>query len=491
MVIIQKNMLKIMSLMLVALTFAGESKADSEIFENVQVGNTNVVVGDNFAPRQYPAARPYPGPVQPGDQFYDYLNQRELKVAPTGAVMPATEPGPLTKATTYNTEFKPYYNSKSDRIKYELQNKHYQGEQISTDSPTVTPSWLDRMTTYNQEQRRPWNPYDSKVKKAPANVYYNGKLAREENKHYLQDNLKPVPYMYGSASLVLRKEQQEKSFELPKEMNLDRIVNPDSAFRNEEDMNFVASNSSYAQPMGGYASISDRYNMNQQDCIPQKGMIVTDPDSIMNEYYETYATNDDYTFHSNVMIGSPKRTQTQVVTAIKSPKAAWNEKLQGRQDLARPGDFDYKKARENTVEAYRVGDAGYGSGFSSGNAIQIRQPVAPAVQNGDSQSFYIENGDAPYRGEKGDAPRGMNKPDNYQVEKGDTLSQISEKEKIYGNWTLWPLIYDANRNQVQDPDLINPGQNLDIPRDYSNQEADHASYRARNKETPISLYDGQ
>lgn len=49
----------------------------------------------------------------------------------------------------------------------------------------------------------------------------------------------------------------------------------------------------------------------------------------------------------------------------------------------------------------------------------------------------------------------------YIVEKGDTLSQIAKQ--FYGKAGLWQLIFDANRDRIDDPDLIHPGQSLRIP----------------------------
>jgi nucleoid-associated protein YgaU len=49
----------------------------------------------------------------------------------------------------------------------------------------------------------------------------------------------------------------------------------------------------------------------------------------------------------------------------------------------------------------------------------------------------------------------------YTVKAGDTLSAIAKRE--YGDATEWRRIYDANRDQIDDPDLIHPGQELKIP----------------------------
>ena len=49
----------------------------------------------------------------------------------------------------------------------------------------------------------------------------------------------------------------------------------------------------------------------------------------------------------------------------------------------------------------------------------------------------------------------------YTVVSGDTLSGIAQK--YYGDASRWPIIFEANRHQLQDPDHIFPGQVLRIP----------------------------
>lgn len=47
------------------------------------------------------------------------------------------------------------------------------------------------------------------------------------------------------------------------------------------------------------------------------------------------------------------------------------------------------------------------------------------------------------------------------VEPGETLWEIATEE--YGDATKWPRIYRANDDQIEDPDLIYPGQRFDVP----------------------------
>jgi nucleoid-associated protein YgaU len=47
----------------------------------------------------------------------------------------------------------------------------------------------------------------------------------------------------------------------------------------------------------------------------------------------------------------------------------------------------------------------------------------------------------------------------YTVERGDSLSKIATKYK----GVTWQKIFEANRDQIKNPDLIHPGQKLRIP----------------------------
>ena len=62
------------------------------------------------------------------------------------------------------------------------------------------------------------------------------------------------------------------------------------------------------------------------------------------------------------------------------------------------------------------------------------------------------------------APQGAPAPETemaYTVVSGDSLSKIAKK--LYGDANKWRRIYEANTDQIKDPDLIHPGQILKIP----------------------------
>ena len=168
-------------------------------------------------------------------------------------------------------------------------------------------------------------------------------------------------------------------------------------------------------------------------------------------------------------------------TAIGAPKARWDEMADGRYANARPGDFDYNRQRYDDPSAgmpsperlTRAG--GYGSAperMLSDGGVEVQLDQSQLDQSRLDQSGL---------------------PTQYMVEPHDTLSGISGQEQIYGDWKLWPIIYNANTNQIDDPDLIHPGQNLGIPRDYTQEQEYGARQRAQAKQRSgnYSFFDGQ
>jgi LysM repeat protein len=52
-------------------------------------------------------------------------------------------------------------------------------------------------------------------------------------------------------------------------------------------------------------------------------------------------------------------------------------------------------------------------------------------------------------------------PRHYTVRPGDTLSSIAQR--FYGTTADWRLLYQANRSVIHDPDVILPGEVLNVP----------------------------
>lgn len=56
---------------------------------------------------------------------------------------------------------------------------------------------------------------------------------------------------------------------------------------------------------------------------------------------------------------------------------------------------------------------------------------------------------------------GVGRAQTYTVQSGDSLSKISKQ--FYGSANDYMKIFDANRDLLNDPNKINPGQKLKIP----------------------------
>jgi nucleoid-associated protein YgaU len=64
----------------------------------------------------------------------------------------------------------------------------------------------------------------------------------------------------------------------------------------------------------------------------------------------------------------------------------------------------------------------------------------------------------------------------------DCLWNISKKSDIYNNAWMWPKIWQGNRDQIRDPDVIHPGQKLKIPQGTeltSDEKAEARKYYSR------------
>ena len=51
--------------------------------------------------------------------------------------------------------------------------------------------------------------------------------------------------------------------------------------------------------------------------------------------------------------------------------------------------------------------------------------------------------------------------ETYTVKPGDSLSKIAKNK--YGNANLWKTIFEANKDRIKNPDLIQVGWELKIP----------------------------
>jgi nucleoid-associated protein YgaU len=73
----------------------------------------------------------------------------------------------------------------------------------------------------------------------------------------------------------------------------------------------------------------------------------------------------------------------------------------------------------------------------------------------------------------------------YVVAKGDCLWNIAKKKEHYGNGFAWPKIYNANRDQIKNPDLIFPKQSLKIPPLTEEEKSKYEKLKKNYKPAPV------
>jgi uncharacterized protein YoxC len=72
----------------------------------------------------------------------------------------------------------------------------------------------------------------------------------------------------------------------------------------------------------------------------------------------------------------------------------------------------------------------------------------------------------------------------YTVVRGDHLWGIAKKKEHYANPFAWPKIYQANRDQIKNPDLIYPAQVFKIPNLTEEEKAKYDKLRTNFKPAP-------
>jgi peptidoglycan hydrolase CwlO-like protein len=74
---------------------------------------------------------------------------------------------------------------------------------------------------------------------------------------------------------------------------------------------------------------------------------------------------------------------------------------------------------------------------------------------------------------------------SYKVVTGDCLWNIAKKKEHYGNGFAWPVIYQANREKIKNPDLIYPDQDFAIPPLTQEEKDKYEKLRANYKPAPV------
>lgn len=283
--------------------------------------------------------------------------------------------------------------------------------------------WMDDAFTFRKEQKPLITPRRTAVPpRVVVQPYYPNDEHVAWSNFYTRTDLEPQDYLSSSASKVMRPSPQQ------------------------------AAASSPAQADGGWPAIAERAAANAQ--AEAEGSA------------------------PNVMIGDPGDSpmmasgDAQVGRATRIGPAVQDWREDGKAQIAsRPGDYDYRApVGGNTVTAANDPNI----------AIGTPQAAGDDSKGGSTITFTTDKTAADTSGDpRYVAHNAKGQVTKYKVQGGDTLSSISGQPAIYGTWKLWPLIYSANRSAIGgSPTNLKVQQRLDIPRDYTQKQADDAERKA-------------
>jgi hypothetical protein len=278
--------------------------------------------------------------------------------------------------------------------------------------------WLDDTFTFREEQKPLVAPNRiSAPPKVVVQPYYPNDEHVSWSNFYTRTDLEPQDYLSSSASKVMRPSAQERAA------------------------------GSRAQGQGGWPAIAEQAQQNAQaemdaNAPPGGNVMIGDP----GEGYGMATGN------SNV------GRSTRIGPAVEDWRGDGGNRM-----ASRPGDFDYR-APTSGVKAE-----------TPDIAISDANPTAKEASSGGGVTTFSTSSDDPryvQQNSKGQVTK-------YAVQGGDTLSSISGQPAIYGTWKLWPLIYSANRRAIgSSPSNLKRDQRLDIPRDYTDEQAREAERKA-------------
>lgn len=148
------------------------------------------------------------------------------------------------------------------------------------------------------------------------------------------------------------------------------------------------------------------------------------------------------------------------ITKAMALESAYADELKRREDVAR-SEAERKAREEMELELKRQQEL-------------ARAEAETAAAARKAEEARAEQAEARRRAERAKYERTQSLPLRHTVKRGETLPQIAALAEIYGDSSLWPLLYRANRDQIRDPKILWPGQQLKIPRNFDRNDINEA-----------------
>jgi nucleoid-associated protein YgaU len=137
---------------------------------------------------------------------------------------------------------------------------------------------------------------------------------------------------------------------------------------------------------------------------------------------------------------------------------------QTRAELALDGYYVSASARE-LQELYSV------TGLSDAQLGRLREAEVALVRGEGARAHGLLQA----------LNRELKEDRSHRVRSGESLWTIAARPEVYANGFLWPLIWDANRDRIRDPDVLYAGQVLRIRPNPTVDEVVRAVETARSR----------
>lgn len=140
----------------------------------------------------------------------------------------------------------------------------------------------------------------------------------------------------------------------------------------------------------------------------------------------------------------------------------------GKMRLLESRYFDELTRREEAVRCERERQERLAA--EEARRQEERARVEAAAKAEAARKLEEEKAEARKRAERARAEREAAHVPTHTIKRGETLPQIAALPEVYGDASLWPLLYRANRDQISNPAVLWPGQVLRIPRNYDKND---------------------
>jgi len=179
------------------------------------------------------------------------------------------------------------------------------------------------------------------------------------------------------------------------------------------------------------------------------------------DFYQTVQQGD-----IEVTIGDVKRADLYYSLAIGKAEILENlylRELKRKEESIRL-EFELKRQAEAEFERQRV----IAQEKAAEQAREAKEAKARAKR------LEAEKAESRRRVERARQEKEVQLVARHTVKRGETLPQIAALQEVYGDSSLWPLIYKSNRDQISNPAVVWPGQVLRIPRNFDKNDISEA-----------------